>query len=444
MVGNGMDRRSFLRKTSGALAAAAAAPAIVPASALGREGRPAPSERIVVGCIGVGDRGGQVMSEFLREADCQVVAVCDVKSNVLEQKQKLVNEHYRNQDCQAYKDFRELVARNDIDAVLVATCDHWHVLASLAAARSGKDVYMEKPMGLSIQQDQTMRQAVRDHKRIFQFGTQQRSDPNFRFACELARNGRIGKLQSISVWAPGSSQGGSTEPAPVPGWLDYEMWLGPAPFKPYTAGRESNALWWFISDYAIGFIAGWGIHPIDVAYWGAPEKFAEGPWTIEGTGTFPTAGVCDTAMNWDVKIGLAGGVVVNFTGAPAKKEWKERYGVDNGHGTAFEGADAWVHVDRAGITAHPKELLKATWSGSDVQLTQSPGHVRNFLEGVRDRKPAISPVEDAVQGDFLCQLSDIAIRTGRKLTWDPKTEKFLNDDAANQRLSRPMRAPWRL
>ena len=435
-----VSRRSLLKAASGTLIAAGGAPWIVPASALGKDGQIAANDRIAVGCIGVGSRGTGVMRTFLGNANAQVVAVCDVKSDVLKEKQNLVNETYDNQDCQAYADFRDLVARKDIDACLVATCDHWHVLTSLAAVRSGKDVYMEKPMGLTLQEDQAMRTAVHGNRRIFQFGTQQRSDDKFRLACELVRNGKIGELKTINVWSPGSIQAGDPTPVPVPPEIDYDMWLGPAPLKAYTKDRCSNALWWFISDYAIGFIAGWGIHPIDIALWGAPDKYT-GPWELEGTGVFPTEGVCDTAMDWNVRIQLGSGVKLNFRGDPLPDEWKERYGETSSHGTAFEGTEGWVHVKRGAITAHPKSLLEAK---IETPLHRSNDHTGNFLDCVRSRQPAISPIDDAVKGDIICQVSDIAIRSKRGLKFDPQTERFIGDDEANKRLQRPMRKPWRL
>jgi len=435
-----INRRRFLQCAGGATVAF---PYVVSSASLGKAGGTAASERITVGCIGVGPQGTGVMRGFLGQKNAQVVAVCDVKSNVLQNRQELVNKHYQGKGCKAYKDFRELVARDDIDACLVATCDHWHVLTSLAAVREGKDVYMEKPMGLSLEEDQAMRKAVQRYGRIFQFGTQQRSSRNFRFACELVRNERIGKLHTINVWSPGSSQGGDPTPVPVPEWLDYNLWLGPAPKKPYTKDRSSNRIWWFVSDYAIGFIAGWGIHPVDIALWGASDKL-QGPWEIEGTGKFPTKGVCDTAMNWDVTLKFGSGVKMKFTGNPFPQEWKTRYGRTTGHGTAFEGSQGWVHVDRGGINAHPKSLLETKWGPNDIQLYESRHHVRNFLDCIKTRKPAICPVDEAVQGDIVCMISDVAIRLKRKLKWDPKKETFLNDGAANQRLTRAMRAPWSL
>jgi predicted dehydrogenase len=438
-----VQRRQFLKRAAGATAGAVVFPYVIPASALGNAGNVAASERITVGCIGVGPQGSGDMGNFLKQNDAQVVAVCDVKSNVLKGAQDRVNKYYRKTGCAAYKDFRELLARDDVDVVLAATPDHWHVLVALAAVRAGKDVYLEKPMGLSLAQDQALRAAVHRQGRVFQFGTQQRSSRNFRFACELVRSGRIGKLHTINVWSPGSSQGGDPTPVPVPGWLDYEMWLGPAPFTPYTKDRCSNKLWWFISDYALGFIAGWGVHPLDIALWGGGEKVAC-PVEIEGKGVWPTQGVCDTAMNWNVVAKYDSGVTMNFTGNPYPEQWKNRYGRTTDHGTAFEGTEGWVHVDRSGLNASPKELLTTELGPNDVHLYESNNHVRNLLDCVKTRADTICPIDVAVQADIICQISDIAIRLEQKLRWDPKAERFVNSDAANRRLSRTMRSPWTL
>jgi len=443
MRNKAIDRRRFLRRAAGTAAGAMSFPYIVSSSALGGAGGIAVSERITVGCVGVGPQGTGVMGNFLRQKNARVVAVCDVKDPVLKAAQELVNGHYQGTGCAAYKDFRELMARDDIDVVLAATPDHWHVLIALAAVRSGKDVYLEKPMGLSLAQDQALRTAVHRHGRVFQFGTQQRSERNFRFACELALSGRLGKLHTINVWSPGSSQGGDPKPVPVPEWIDYDRWLGPAPYTPYTEDRCSNKLWWFISDYALGFIAGWGVHPLDIALWGGGEKVAC-PVEIEGKGVWPTEGVCDTAMNWKVVCKYDSGVTMNFTGDPYPDEWKKRYGRTTSHGTAFEGTDGWVHVDRSGLNAHPKELLEAEFGPNEIHLYKSDNHVGNLLDCVKNRAETVCNIDVAVQADIICQISDIAIRLEQKLKWDPKTERFVNNDAANRRLSRPMRTPWTL
>jgi len=438
-----ITRRGFMKKTVGMAAGAVGFPYIIRPSALGKAGEVAASKRITVGCVGVGPQGSAVMGNFLAQKDVRVVAVSDVKSNVREAAQNSVNKYYQDTGCAAYNDFRELIGRDDIDVVLVATPDHWHVLVALAAVKAGKDVYVEKPLGISLEQDQALRAAVHRHGRVFQFGTQQRSSRDFRFACELVRNGRIGKLHTTNVWSPGSESGGSPKPVPAPEWLDYNMWLGPAPSTPYTEDRCSNKLWWFISDYAIGFIAGWGIHPIDIALWGGGDKLS-GPIEIEGKGTWPTKGVCDTAMNWNVVCKYGSGITLNFTGFPFPEEWQKRYGRTTSHGTAFEGTEGWVHVDREGINAHPKELLSTQFGPSDIRLYESNNHVRNLLDCVKSRAATICPVDEAVRGDAICQISDIAIRLEQKLNWDPVKERFVNNDAANRRLTRVMRSPWTL
>ncbi len=445
MVRHGnVTRRCFLKSTTGVALGAIGFPYLVRSTALGGSGGVAASERITVGCVGTGPQGTYVMRNFLAQNDCRVRAICDLKAPVREATKKLVDGHYKNDDCATHTDFRELIGRNDIDVVSIATCDHWHVLVALEAARAGKDIYLEKPMGLSLAEDQALRAACHQYGTIFQFGTQQRSSRDFRFACELARNERIGKLRTINVWCSGSSSGGPRNLAQPPEWIDYDMWLGPAPYHPYTPGRESNQWWWFISDYALGFIAGWGVHPLDIALWGLGDKIP-GPLEIEGKGQWPDPnGVCDTAMNWNVVFRLDNGVTMNFTGNPYPDEWKRRYGRASDHGTAFEGTDGWVHVDRAGVNAHPKELLTTDLGPNATRLYESNNHVRNLLDCVRSRKQAICPIDVAVQADTLCQISDIAIRLEQKLRWDPAQERFVNNDVANRRLVRAMRSPWRL
>jgi predicted dehydrogenase len=442
-----LSRRSFIQRATGLTLGAVGFPYVVRPSALGKAGTVAPSERITVGTVGVGPQGTYVMRNFLSQDDCRVVAVCDLKKPVLEAGRNTVNDYYKNSDCATYTDFRELIARPDIDVVHIATCDHWHVLVALEAARAGKDMYLEKPMGLSLAEDQALREACHRFGTIFQFGTQQRSERNFRFACELVRNGRIGKLHTINVWSPGSSSGGSRKPAPAPDWVDYDMWLGPAPYHPHTPDRTSNQWWWFVSDYALGFIAGWGVHPLDIALWGGGDELA-GPLEIEGKGIWPDPeGVCDTAMNWDVTCRYDSGVTMHYTGTPYPDGWKQRYGRTSDHGTAFEGSEGWVHVDRSGINADPKELLDIEWGanpGAPGRLYESNNHARNLLDCVKTRKEAICPIDASVQADILCHISDIAIRLEQKLRWDPAKERFVDSDAANRRLVRAMRSPWRL
>ncbi len=461
MKTNYRSRRDFLKQTTGLAMAAGVFPSVVAASALGKSVQPGANGRVTVGCIGTGDRGRAVLDGFLVQKDVQVVAVCDVKTDQLALSSAQVNKRYQNQDCATYGDFREIVARKDIDAFLIATPDHWHVLAALAAVRAGKDVYLEKPMGLSLTEDWTLRKEVHRHKRVFQFGTQQRSSRLFRFACELVRNGRIGKLKHINVWAPGSAPGGPNQVTPVPAGLNYDLWLGPAPFKPHTqdlcTADPNKKTWWFKSDYALGFVAGWGIHPLDIAAWGA-DLFT-GPIEVEGRGSFHCEGACDTATIWDLDLRFAGGVTMKFVGVPnggnqglrtcdtwpQETEWRQRYRRIGSHGTAFEGADGWVHIDREGINLQPENLIDETPDQFKLKLMRSPDHVHNFIQALKDRSDTISNIDEAVRSDTLCHLSEIAMRLNRKVTWDPRSERFVGDEEANLRLlARKMRAPWRL
>ena len=456
-------RRHFIQSTASATLAAAAFPVLLPASALGKDGAVAPGNRLSVALIGCGPQGQGVMSNFLNQKDCQVVAVCDVKKDQLEEARNAVNGHYQNQDCRTYHDFREVVGRPDIDACLIATPDHWHVLVALAAVNSGKDVYLEKPLAVSLEEGQALRTAVQRKRRVFQFGTQQRSGSQFRLACELVRNGAIGKLTTINIWAPGSTPGGSRQIVPVPTGWDYDFWLGPAPFTPYTQDRcssdGSKKTWWFMSDYTLGFITGWGIHPMDIAAWGA-GGLCDGLVTVEGRGNFRTAeGACDTASIWEVDYQFASGVGMKFVGTPNGanagqstgepflhgEDWGRRYRRIQSHGTAFEGADGWVHVDRGGINLDPEGLIDRKAEDFKIKLARSPDHVRNFLDCIRSREETVAPITAAVKADALCHIADIAIRLGRKLTFDFKKERFVGDEAANDRLkARPMRKPWHL
>ena len=431
-----MDRRRFLKQAAGIAVGAMAAPYVARSSALGADGAVSPSERIVMGFIGTGGRGSALLRNFLGLRGSQVVAVCDVKQPARENAQRTVDKRYNDQGCKPYIDFRELLGRDDIDAVTVASTDHWHVLLSLMAVKAGKDVYCEKPLGLSVEQGRALRDAVQRYGRVFQFGTQERSSWSTRFACEMVLSGRVGKIHTVKVGSRFSRASGNYPPMPVPDWLDYDMWLGPAPWAPYTENRVRNNHWFHISDYALGFIAGCGIHTVDMAQWGNGTDLT-GPVEVEGTGEFPPDGLCDCALGWNVNLKFAGGVTMNFTD-----------GKKNPLGVKFEGTDGWVFVKERHLggtfDAEPKSLLKEPIRPDEVHLPVSNHHQGNFLECVKTRKRTVAPVEVAVRSDAICQLSDIAMRLGRKLKFDPDNERFLDDAEANRMLSRPMRAPWRL
>jgi predicted dehydrogenase len=433
------SRRQFLQNT--ALAAGAVAfPHVIPSTALGAAGRDAPSERIVMASIGLGTRGTELTRAFLTHRDAQVVAVCDVLESQRQKAKRIVDEHYGNADCAMYNDFRAVCGRPDIDAVCVATPDHWHVLVSLEAARHGKDMYTEKALGLSVAWDQALRETCHQYGTVFQWGTQQRSDRQFRFGCELARNGRLGKLHTIQVGVPYDFAVPNQPTQPVPPGLDYDLWLGPAPWAPYTYQRcrpwtkeESYANWYHISDYCLGGIGGyWGVHHVDIGQWGHGTDDT-GPVEIEGTAVFPKDGLADCATSWKVSHKYADGVTMVYMDEAQYK-----------HGVTFQGTEGWVHITREGIWAEPQSLLTSVIGPDEVHLTESKGHQRNFLDAVKTRGPTICPIDVAVRTDTICHLTDICTRLGRKLRWDPQQEDFVNDPEAGRMLRRPMRSPWHL
>ena len=410
-------RRRFLQGAAATAAGALAAPYVLTSTALGAPGRRAASDRVTIGKIGCGGRGNGIGG-----VGGQVVAACDVWKDR--------RERWAKRGGKAYADFRELLAQDDIDAVAIATPDHWHVPTAVAAAKAGKDMYIEKPLGVSVWEDQVCRQMVKRYGRMFQYGTQQRSSGHCRFGCELVRSGRIGEIREVHVIAPNSGPGGNAKPLPVPEGLDYDMWLGPAPWTPYTGCPRGGGSWYHVYDYAIGFIAGWGAHPLDILVWGWDTHLA-GNWEVEGTGFIPTEGRNDVVCNWDVRIRFANGVKMTFK--------------PGGNYTKFVGTEGWIGISRGGIQAEPKSLLKERIGPNDVHLPVSRrGHGGNFADAVRTRVTPVSNIDDAVRSDIISHVSDIAIRMGRTIVWDPVKEQIVGDEAASRMLRRPLRSPWRL
>ncbi len=438
--GKALSRRNFLR-ASAALGAGLAFPTIVPSSVLGAE---APSERIAVGCIGVGRMGMGDLKEALGFKQVQVVAVCDVDANRTKSAQASVESHYTQQSartyqgCAAYGDFRELVSRSDIDAVQIATPDQWHALPAIEAARSGKDVFLQKPLTLTIHEGRVLSETVRRYGRVFQVGSQQRSEKSFRFACELVRNGRIGRIQRVLVGFGTDPGCGPQPPMPVPEGLDYDMWLGPAPWAPYTEQRVhpkqgyDRPGWLRISDYGAGMITGWGSHHLDIAHWGMGAEYT-GPVEIQGEAEFPKDGLWDVHGLFRIEYTYANGVKVICADNERNKQ-----------GILFAGAEGWVYVRRGAIDAEPKSLLQETIGSGETKLYESSNHKGNFYECVKSRAETVAPVEIGHRSCTVCLLGDIAMRLGRKLRWDPAREQFVNDAEADCMLSRTMRAPWHL
>jgi predicted dehydrogenase len=417
-------RRQFLKNSAiTAAGAALALPSIVSSSALGAN---APSNRITIGSIGLGNQGVSNLKGFIGQPGCQVVAICDVDAAHREQTRQIA----KLEPASSYNDFRDLLARDDIDAVVVCTPDHWHVPISIAAVRAGKDVFCEKPLTLTIAEGRTLVDEVKRYGRIFQTGSQQRSSDNFRFACELVRNGRIGKVHTARIGIPGNNR--TCEPTwtvePVPDGFDYDLWLGPAPWEPYTPKR-CHYEFRFMLDYSGGQVTNWGAHHIDIAQWGLGMD-ESGPVEIEGKGEFPTSGLFTTATKVHFETTYASGTKLTCE--------------TGGSGTRFEGADGWIHVDRGKLETQPDSLKKEIIAPTEIQLYRSRDHKQNFLDCIKSRKDPIANAETGHRTSTLCHLGNIAMLLGRKLKWDPRKEQFIGDEHANRMCSRTMRSPWRL
>jgi len=409
-----VTRRGFLGRGT-ALGGLLAAPHMLTSAALGAQGKQPASDRVVVGMIGCGGQGSGL-------GVGQVVAVCDPWRN---RRERLA----QARGATPYADFREMLARDEIDAVTIGTPDHWHVPIGVAAAKAGKDMYIEKPLGVSIHEDITCRETVKRYGRMFQYGTQQRSSGHCRFGCELVRSGRIGEIKELFVSAPNSGPGGDPTPKPIPEGLDYDQWLGPARWTPYTGCPLGGGGWYHCYDYALGFIAGWGAHPLDILVWGYDTHLA-GNWEIEGTGKISPEGRHDAVYDWNVHIRFANGVKLHF--------------IPGGDYTQFTGTEGWIGISRGGIKADPPSLLTSPIGPNDVHLPVSRGHGGNFLDAIRTRVQPVSHIDDAVRSDVISHVSDIAIRSGRRIVWDPIKETIVGDDEAARRMVRPMREPWRL
>lgn len=449
-----ISRRDFLRSA----AAIVASPCIVPASIFGRN---APSDRINLAAIGVGNRGSSnVWQDFVTtQDDIRIIAACDCFASRRTEFAAKVNEHYGGKVCEPMADWREVLARKDVDGVIISTPDHWHVPLAYHAARAKKDMYVEKPLGVAMAWAWKLRQAVTSNRVIFQYGTQQRSSREFARAVELVRNGYIGKIKHIDAWCSGMKSPNSyaetynahysdTQPAPVPAGFDYEMWIGPAPMKPYTNSRCTEWGAYHIYDYALGFIAGWGAHPLDIAQWGL-DMDDTCPVAYEGTGEIPSEGLFDTIDNWDVMCRYGSGVTMRFMCDRVAKgvaglmdDPRKRPFMD--HGTTFWGEDGWISVSRGSLYASPKELQTANIRDDEKPVIRSSSQGRNFVESMRTRRPTINPFESAIRSDTISHMSDIVIRLGRKIEWDPEKEHIIGDAEATTRLDRPMRRPWKM
>lgn len=366
-------RRHFLTGTTAALAA----PFVLPASRLFAADTPGRSIRL--GHIGVGGQGSGLLQNFLGVKGATSVAIADPFKARRETAGKRVLAS-QGHEPKLYSDFRELLADKSIDAVIIATADHWHVPIGLEAVRAGKDVYIEKPLGYTLNQNRSMLEACQKENRIFQYGTQQRSQEILKRGIELVLNGYIGDLQRIEVWAPSGNGGGSLEEIPVPDGLDYDLYLGPAPMKPCSKDRITSPASWFCSDYSIGFIAGWGAHPLDIAIWGQNYD-QQGPISFRGTGDFPTPdGLFNNCATWDVEIKFAGGMLMHFMSTnhakPIVSQYRKKVPAD---GTTFFGSKGWVSLNRGGAEASNPEWLKLKECEGDKRVLYGKNYYASFV-----------------------------------------------------------------
>jgi len=427
-IGNGMSRRSFFKQATG-LTAAVGFPTIIPATTLGSkaQGIPPASEQIRIGCIGLRNQGTGNLKALVKN----VVALCDVDRNVLAAAQALVQKQ-TGRTCAAYGDYRRLLESKDVDAVVVTTPDHWHALITIHACEAGKDVYCEKPLTLTIAEGRAIVRAARQHNRIVQTGSQQRSDEKFRRACELVRGGRIGKVHTVRVGISGVNFNEKPVPdGPPPAELDYDFWLGPAPQRPYNKNRV-HYNFRFFWDYSGGQMTNWGAHHLDIAQWGLG---------MDDSG--PVEVVCQKVkyhpQGW-VEVPVA--CRLEYTYANGVKLLLGQGEEDIRGGTTFEGDRGTIFVNRGKLESKPEEIITTPMSDSDVRLYYSTSHHGNWLSCIRSRKMPICDVEIGHRSATVCHLGNIATRTSKKIVWDPVKEEIVGDAELAKWVGKPYRAPW--
>jgi predicted dehydrogenase len=453
-------RRTFVRNM-GLATTAFGFPTIIPSRVLGAD---APSKKINIVQIGCGRIARSMdIPGILRHDVTRLVAVCEVDSLRLADGRDMVEEHYKKKQIDlkvaTYGDYREALQHPDIDAVSISTPDHWHAEPIIAAALLGKDIYVQKPLTMTITEGRAVSDRVREKNCMFQIGSQQRSGSQFRIACEMVRSGRIGKLQTVRIGLPSDPSGGSTQEIPVPENLNYDQWLGSTPLAPYTVDRvhpqaatvkdryTQRPGWLRMEEYCLGMITGWGSHHVDIAHWGMDTELT-GPVSIEARAEFPTSGLWNVHGPYHIEMGYANGVTMIID-----HEFP--------NGIRFEGSDGWIFVTRGAervtasdpipdgaaakaLQASNPEILKTPLGKDDVRLHESPNgdHHLDWITSIQTRKPAVTSAEQAHRSTSACITGWIGMKLGRKLKWDPVKEKFEGDDAANDLLSRAERAPF--
>ena len=432
---NKSTRRTFLRNSLSVVAGTMVLPHIIPSSAMGMNGVVPPSDRIIMGSIGVGSQGVSNMRGFLPRKEVQYVAMCDLDTGHLEKASAMVNKFYKNTDCRTHKDYREFLEKEKLDAVCISVPDHWHSMTYVAAANKKIDIYGEKPLARSIGEGQQIVKAVQKNKIIWQTGSWQRSLANFHKGAELVFNGRLGKVDRVEVGLPNASKLVGMPPIKeVPAELDWDFWLGSAPKVPYRGVSHWN--WRWILDYSGGQLTDWAGHNIDIAHWGLGLD-RTGPIEVSGEGVYPGPGeLYNVPVEFDFNCKYKTGVVIRVANSSR---------LPHGMGVTWYGPNGWIHVDRGDVlTASKPELLSEELGANKKALYKSNDHTGNFLECIRSRKETITPVEVAHRSISAGLLGEIAMTTKQKIQWDPEKELIINNAEASKMLMRSFRAPWKI
>ena len=430
---NFSSRRKFIKRTIASGIGIAIFPQIIPASAMGKNGHVAPSNRIAMAVIGAGSQGMGDAKWFNKNKEIQFIAACDVDKAHRDKAKLVFDHHNNNSDTRTYLDYRELLEKEKVDAMLIALPDHWHGAISTAVASKGIDIYGEKPLARTIKESRAIVDSVSKNDIIWQTGSWQRSKPNFHKACELVINEKIGEVKYVEVGLPDAPKLIGTPPImPVPKGLDWEFWLGPAPTKPFRG--VSHWDWRWIMDYSGGQLTDWAGHHIDIAHWGLGLD-RTGPIEIEGKGVYPNEGIFDVPGEFDFTCLYENGVkmrVANKSRLPYSQ------------GTTWYGEKGWIHVDRSRLIAEDPAVLEEKIGENEIHLYKSADHVRNFIECIKSRKETIPPAEIAHRSISVALIGEIAMLTGQKLKWDKEKEVFIDNINANRLLSRPFRGSWNL
>ncbi len=448
---NHLKRRDFLKKSAIGLSGAILAPGILP-SCVNWKGA---NSRLQIGHIGVGSRGGsELKNYFLHLEDSRSVAVCDVWQERRERGAKFVEAYYRKNDikapgCKPYLNFEEVLQRDDIDAVHITTPDHWHVPAAIKAARAGKHIMLAKPLGLSYPNYLKLQKALDENNVRFHYGTQQRTMRHMQLGVDMIKEGKIGEIEHVDVWAPGKNPVESPvcNEVPISSGFDYDRWTGPAPLNPYCPARVTNNSSWFQYDYSIGFLAGWGAHPLDIMVWALKDK-VKGIYSCEGSGEFwPEGGIYNNILSWDLNYHYQNGLELHF--ASTNLAWQamlDHREIKEGNGTTFYGSKGWISLSRSSAQSNISEIdqkLNDFPKNKDGRIMSEENTMgQMFIDIVTGESNETCPLDEAIISDTISHMGDIAIRSDHKINWDPQKGEVVGDVEANSLYVRIMREPY--